>query len=108
MLKAQAGQTAKVMPMTRVMREEAPDFKQQIKNLKSGIKTRQLEGRELTIQEKGSFAYIWARGSENFLAGMCLLESEGYKDVVFGAHEADGIFSATMIKKQYTAGTGAW
>lgn len=101
-------QTAKVLPMARVASEERPAFKDAIKDLEAGIVKRQLEDRSLLIQEKGSFAYIWARGSEKFLAGMHLLEEEGYKDVAFGSHEADGIFSATLIKRQRITGNGGW
>lgn len=107
MLNVQTVPTAKVVTMKRVMTEEAPDFKQIIKNSIAGIKTRQLEDRALLIQEKGDFAYVWAKSSEYFLAGMDLLRKEGYTDVAFGAHAEGGIFSATLIKKQYATGTGA-
>jgi hypothetical protein len=81
------------------MRSAADEFKKSIKDLKGEISTRQLEDRSLLIQKKGNFAYIWARGSENFLAGMNLLESEKFSNAAFGSHEDGGIFSATLIKK---------
>ena len=101
-------QVAKVMPMTRIINEEAPDFKQVIKKSIAGIKTRQLDDRALLIQEKEGFAYLWARGSENFLSGMSILKGEGYENVLFGSHEQGGIFSATLIKRQYATGKGGW
>ena len=107
MLKAQTGQTVKVRLMTKVIAKKAPDFKRQIKDSIPEIRTRQLEDRALLIQEKGDFAYVLARSSEHFLAGMDLLRNEGYGNVAFGAHEAGGIFSATLIKTQHVTGAGA-
>ena len=107
MLKAPIGQTGKARSMTKVVAKKAPDFKQQIKDSISGIRTRQLDDRALLIQEKGDFAYVFAKNSEHFLAGMVLLRDEGYRNVAFGAHEAGGIFSATLIKAEHAAGTSA-
>ncbi|MFZ2226261.1 MAG: hypothetical protein WAV64_02395 [Candidatus Moraniibacteriota bacterium] len=101
-------QTAKVLPMSRVTVGEQPNFKDRVKKLRADIRSRQLEDRTLLIQEKEGFAYLWASGSENFLSGMAILKGEGYEDVLFGSHEQGGIFSATLIKKQYATGKGGW